>query len=61
MNNVIELSAYLPRPALDLTPYERRSEKRLRQRRALAALEMAVTCTIGVCMIVSTLAMVLIV
>ncbi len=60
MNNVIELSAYLPRPALDLTPYERRNEKRFRQRRALAALEMAVTCAIGACMLISTLAMVLI-
>lgn len=58
MQNVIQLADYLPRPALDLTPYERRNEKRFRQRRALCALELLVTAAIGVCMLVSTLAMV---
>lgn len=58
MQNVIQLADYLPRPALDLTPYARRNEKRFRQRRALWMLELAVTCAIGACMLVSTVAMV---
>lgn len=58
---VIQLQDYLPRPALDLTPYAQRNEKRFRQRRALWALELVVTCAIGACMLVSTVAMVLMV
>jgi hypothetical protein len=59
MNNIIELRDYQQSAALDLTPYQRRNAIRFRRAGILAAVETAVTAAIGVCMVVSTVAMVL--
>ncbi len=57
-SKIIELSSYLPQPAgIDLTPYERRNAIRFRRAGILTAVETAVTAAIGICMLISTVAM----
>ncbi len=57
--NVIELKDYLPQPTgIDLTPFERRNIIRFRRAGILSAVETAVTAAIGICMLISTVAMV---
>ena len=60
-SKIIELSHYLPQPAgIDLTPFERRNAIRFRRAGIISAVETAVTAAIGVCMLVSTVTMFLI-
>lgn len=60
-SKIIDLRSYLPQPAgLDLTPYERRNIIRFRRAGILTAAETIVTAAIGICMLVSTVTMFLI-